>query len=332
MGPVMLDLNSTSLQADERELLAHPAVGGVILFSRNFSEQAQLLELVREVRAVRPELLLAVDHEGGRVQRFRQDFTLIPAMGSFRQLADQSQALRRATAAAYVMASEVRACGIDISFAPVADLHGISEVIGDRSFSADVGEAVTLLRAFIQGMRAAGMASTGKHFPGHGSVREDSHIAIPVDKRSEAEIRQLDLAVFRQLMAEQLLDAVMPAHVIYPAVDEQPAGFSHRWLQQILRSELAFDGVIFSDDLCMAGAHVAGSVTERAAAALNAGCDMLLVCNDRPAAEQVVEWVGGAPTPLRPQVAAMVGAQPQGLLTLRRDPRWQEAQAILHAG
>lgn len=332
MGPVMLDLISTSLQADERELLAHPAVGGVILFSRNFSEQAQLLELVREVRAVRPELLLAVDHEGGRVQRFRQDFTLIPAMGSFRQLGDQTQALRRAEAAAYVMASEVRACGIDISFAPVADLHGISEVIGDRSFSADVDEAVTLLRAFIQGMRAAGMASTGKHFPGHGSVREDSHIAIPVDKRSEAEIRGYDLAVFRQLMAEQLLDAVMPAHVIYPAVDEQPAGFSRRWLQQILRAELAFDGVIFSDDLCMAGAHVAGSVTERAAAALNAGCDMLLVCNDRSAAEQVVEWVGGSPAALRPQVAAMVGAQPQGLLTLRRDPRWQEAQAILHAG
>lgn len=332
MGPVMLDLNTTSLQVEERELLAHPAVGGLILFTRNFAEEAQLLELVREVRAVRPELLLAVDHEGGRVQRFRRDFTLIPAMGSFERGGDLAEGCRQAEAAAYVMASEVRACGIDISFAPVVDLHGISEVIGDRAFSADVATAVTLLRAFIKGMTAAGMGATGKHFPGHGSVREDSHIAIPVDRRSEAEIRQLDLEVFRQLMAEQLLAAVMPAHVIYPAVDDRPAGFSPLWLQQILRRELAFDGVIFSDDLCMAGAHVAGSVTERAAAALDAGCDMLLVCNDRKAAEQVVEWVGGAPAPVRPQLAALGGARAEGLKTLRSDRRWQAAQAILHAG
>lgn len=332
MGPVMLDLISTSLRAEERELLAHPAVGGLILFSRNFEEEAQLLELVREVREVRPELLLAVDHEGGRVQRFRRDFTLIPAMGSFRQLADPAEACRRAQAAAYVMASEVRACGIDISFAPVADLHGISEVIGDRSFSPNVDEAVVLLRAFIAGMNEAGMGATGKHFPGHGSVREDSHIAIPVDRRSEAEIRELDLAVFQALMATGDLAAVMPAHVIYPAVDAHPAGFSPRWLQQILRQELAFDGVIFSDDLCMAGAHVAGSVTERAAAAINAGCDMLLVCNDRKAAEQVVEWVGGAPAAVRPQLPALGGAKVEGLLTLRSDRRWQQAQAILQAG
>lgn len=332
MGPVMLDLISTSLRPEERELLAHPAVGGLILFSRNFEEEAQLLELVREVREVRPELLLAVDHEGGRVQRFRRDFTLIPAMGSFRQLADPAEACRRAQAAAYVMASEVRACGIDISFAPVADLHGISEVIGDRSFSPNVDEAVVLLRAFIAGMNEAGMGATGKHFPGHGSVREDSHIAIPVDRRSEAEIRELDLAVFQALMASGDLAAVMPAHVIYPAVDAHPAGFSPRWLQQILRQELAFDGVIFSDDLCMAGAHVAGSVTERAAAAINAGCDMLLVCNDRKAAEQVVEWVGGAPAAVRPQLPALGGAKVEGLLTLRSDRRWQQAQAILQAG
>lgn len=280
-GSLMLDIAGTWLTAEDRQLLRQPEVGGLILFARNIECPRQVDELCRAIRAVRPDLLLAVDQEGGRVQRLRQGFVRLPAM---RELARCADAPRLAEACGWVMASEVLAVGLDFSFAPVLDLdHQRSAVVGARAFEGDPQIAVTLIDAFIRGMHAAGMAATGKHFPGHGWAEADSHVAIPVDERSLDELRRCDLIPFQALSGT--LDAIMPAHVIYPQIDEQPAGFSRRWLQDILRGELGFKGVIFSDDLSMAGAHVAGDAADRIEAALGAGCDMGLVCNDRAAAE-----------------------------------------------
>ncbi|MBD1388467.1 beta-N-acetylhexosaminidase [Neiella sp. HB171785] len=299
MGPLMLDLQGTKLQADEIELLQHPSVGGVIFFSRNFESRQQVCELVAAVRqAAAKPLLLAVDHEGGRVQRFRLGFSPIPAMAAIEQLtADHPwSATQLARELGWLMASEVLACDIDISFAPVLDLNGISEVIGDRSFSANPEQVVELAGAFIDGMHDAGMKCTGKHYPGHGSVAADSHIAIPVDDRSEAEVAR-DEGVFSQLIAAKRLDAMMPAHVIYPQLDDKPAGFSPYWMNR-LRNKLNFDGVIFSDDLAMKGAEPMGSYPQRAKAALAAGCDMVLLCNDRAGVEQLLaddQWQNVTP-------------------------------------
>ena len=282
LGPVMLDLAGPELSAAESEILRHPLVGGVILFSRNYRSPQQLCDLTSAVRGVRnPALLIAVDHEGGRVQRFRDGFSSLPSMRRLGDAWDRDRAGACAAARdiAYVLASELLACGIDFSFTPVLDVDfGASGVIGDRAFHSDPAAIARLSAALIAGLREAGMASVGKHFPGHGHVRADSHLAVPVDERSYAEIEVADLVPYKELIGHGL-SAVMPAHVIYPKVDAHPAGFSSRWLQQILRADLGFDGMIFSDDLSMEGASVAGGAVERGAAALAAGCDMVLLCN-----------------------------------------------------
>ena len=278
LGPLMLDLEGVELSAEERERLCHPAVGGVILFARNVASTNQLQDLLASMREVRPELILAVDQEGGRVRRVKQGVTALPALGKLGQWWDESpvEAMGAAKNWGWLMASEMLALGFDISFAPVLDLNvGRSRVVGDRAFHGTPQAVVALGRAYIEGMHEAGMAATGKHFPGHGWVEADSHLVIPVDERPLESIKENDLQTFRQLASH--LDAVMPAHVIYREVDALPAGFSPFWLQQVLRTELHFEGVIFSDDLTMEGASVAGGYDQRARAALEAGCDMVLV-------------------------------------------------------
>ena len=285
----MVDVGGLTLTAEDKEVLAHPDVGSVILFSRNVDTPQQIAELTAAMRAVRPELWIAVDQEGGRVQRFREGFTRLPAMRQFGHQYDQEPlaALAAASACGELMAREVRAVGVDFSFAPVLDLDvGVSGVIGDRAFHTEPAAATALVRAFMQGMKAAGMMTIGKHFPGHGSVAADSHFALPVDDRSWAEIDAYDLQPFRALARE--LDGIMPAHVVYPQVDPLPAGFSSFWLKTVLREQLGFQGLIFSDDLCMEGAAGVGSMAERKDLALAAGCDVVLICNSRDAVRSVL--------------------------------------------
>jgi len=288
----MLDLNGTELSAEEIELLQHPIIGGVIFFSRNYESAAQITELTRHIRQIAgKDILISVDHEGGRVQRFRSEFTELPAVANLGMIYQNNPAEAQLLArkSGWLMAAEVRAVGIDFSFAPVLDLdYGVSDVIGDRAFHRAPDIVATLANAYTKGMKDAGMASTGKHFPGHGAVTADSHLDIPIDTRSKADIWQDDIIPFAQL-AKQGLDAVMPAHIIYEQLDKHPAGFSPYWLQEVLRRELDFDGVIFSDDLSMEGATVVGGYTERAEAAMEAGCDMILVCNARAGAIEVLD-------------------------------------------
>jgi beta-N-acetylhexosaminidase len=307
IGSLMLDIAGLVLTADDRMLLAEPQVGGLILFGRNVENPQQVRDLTDSIRAVRSDILIAVDQEGGRVQRLREGFTRLPAMGMLGQLydIDPDEALSAAATAGWLMASEVLAVGIDFSFAPVLDVNGISHVIGDRGFHAQ-GQIVTQLsRAFMQGMHRAGMATTGKHFPGHGSVEADSHIAAPVDMRTLTEIREQDMTVFFEVADE--LDALMPAHVIYPQVDPNPAGFSKYWLQDIVRGEMGFDGVLFSDDLTMQAACVVGGAGARILAALNAGCDMGLVCNNRAAALDALNALSTMHMPNQTRLAKMRG-------------------------
>ncbi|SEI93009.1 beta-N-acetylhexosaminidase [Pseudomonas linyingensis] len=325
-GSLMLDIAGTWLTAEDRQLLRQPEVGGLILFARNIEHPQQVRELCAAIRAERPDLLLAVDQEGGRVQRLRQGFVRLPSMQA---LAAAPDALQLAAQCGWLMASEVLAVGLDFSFAPVLDLdHGRSTVIGSRSFGADPLRVGELAAAFIGGMREAGMAATGKHFPGHGWPEADSHVAIPRDERSLEEIRACDMQPFARLAP--LLDGIMPAHVIYPQVDEQPAGFSRRWLHDILRGELGYRGVIFSDDLSMAGAHVAGAADARVAAALDAGCDMALVCNDRGAAELALEYLQRRGVSPALQLAGMRARRWPGQ-DYRAQPRWLEAQGALRS-
>ncbi len=281
LGPVMLDVEGTHLIDDDRKRLLDPLVGGVILFKRNYVSPDQIAELTADIRALRnPELLIAVDHEGGRVQRFGEGYTAIPAMAGLGALwdADRSAAERRAEAVGFLIAAELTASGVDFSFTPVLDLDfGRSAVIGDRALHRDAGAVTELASALIGGLTRGGAAAVGKHFPGHGFVAADSHSDIPVDPRPLSDLRAADLVPYRQLARE--LAGVMPAHVIYPEVDRVPAGFSRIWLQDVLRNEIGFDGVIFSDDLSMEGASGAGNIVARAGAALSAGCDMVLVCN-----------------------------------------------------
>jgi len=292
-GPLMLDLEGTKLSEEEAALLQRSPVGGVILFARNYQSPAQMRALIRSVRAQRHGLLIAVDQEGGRVQRFQDGLTRLPNMRSLGRLYDKDPdfALALSRSIAWLMAVELRDLDVDFSFAPVLDIdHGISSVIGDRSFHSEPEAVAALAQAWVDGMHDGGMAAVGKHYPGHGAVAADSHVAVPEDTRSLNDITAVDMVPFRQLCREGL-DGLMPAHVIYTEVDDQPAGFSPFWLQEFLRRNLGYAGAIFSDDLTMAGAAVAGDVTQRAKAALDAGCDMLLVCNDPAAAVTVVDWL-----------------------------------------
>ena len=291
LGPVMLDVLGTELTPDDVARLSHPLVGGVILFRRNFESVTQLTALTAAIRALRPvPLLIAVDHEGGRVQRFQEGFTRIPAMRELGKIWDRhpQQARHLAHQAGFVLAAELRGCGVDYSFTPVLDVdHGQSSVIGDRAFHSDPQAIAELAHHLLLGLKQGGMHTVGKHFPGHGFVAADSHLAIPVDERRFVDIELCDLVPFRQMIAFGLT-AVMPAHVIYPAVDSRPAGFSPVWLKDILRGKMGFEGCIFSDDLSMEGATVAGGIVQRASAALNAGCDMVLVCNKPDSADELL--------------------------------------------
>ncbi|HWK61647.1 MAG TPA: beta-N-acetylhexosaminidase [Eoetvoesiella sp.] len=324
-GPVMVDIEGTELTAHEKERLRHPLVGGVILFARNFANREQLAALCQAIHAERDEpLLIAVDHEGGRVQRFRTDgFTPIPAMGVFGEIwmDDSLAAMRLATETGYVLGAELRACGVDLSFTPVLDLdYGVSKIIGNRSFHREPQVVAMLARGVIQGLMLAGMASCGKHFPGHGAVEADSHHEIPVDTREFEAIMQEDAAPYGWL-GDMVLPSVMPAHVIYSSVDPNPAGFSKFWIQEVLRDKLMYDGVVFSDDLTMEGATVAGDILARAQAALGAGCDMVLVCNRPDLADDLLARLQFA---LRPESVSRI----RRLMPRQPAPDWAALQSL----
>mgnify|MGYP006426818731 CR=1 FL=1 len=309
-GPLMIDLESTRLTEVERDRLAHEAVGGVILFSRNYQSPAQLRGLIQSMREIRPRLLIAVDQEGGRVQRFHSGLTRLPPMRAIGRLHEQDPERSRALArgAGWLMASELRDLDVDLSFAPVLDLdHGASTIIGDRSFHGDPEVVTALAGAWIDGMHEGGMAAVGKHFPGHGAVTADSHVAVPEDKRSLETILASDAVPFRELAGK--LDAVMPAHVVYSQVDSDPAGFSAFWLREVLAKKLGFRGVIISDDLMMEGASVAGGPEDRSDAALEAGCDLLLVCNSPDTTGLLID-----------HVSQRDSKAPAGLVALRGKP------------
>ncbi len=290
LGPVVVDVAGLALSEKERERLCHPLVGGVILFSRNYQSPEQLADLTRSIHDLRsPQLLVCVDHEGGRVQRFRQEFSAIAPMRELGRLWDRDvlAAVRQATEIGHLIGTELRAVGVDLSFTPVLDLdHGTSGVIGDRAFHSDPRVVTLLAKSLNHGLLLAGLGNCGKHFPGHGFAQADSHVAMAVDERPLAAILAQDAAPYAWL--GRSLSAVMPAHVIYPKVDAQPAGFSRKWLQSILRKRLGFDGLIFSDDLTMEAATVVGGITARATAALTAGCDMVLVCNRPDLADELL--------------------------------------------
>lgn len=332
----MLDLRGPVLEQDEREILRHPLVGGVILFSRNFAGTEQLTELTGNIHALRnPPLLIAVDHEGGRVQRFRKGFSALPPCRCYGDLYDREHSLGLACAekAGWLLAVELLAVGVDFSFAPVLDIDtGQSEVIGDRAFHSRPEAVAELAKSFCRGLKSAGMAAVGKHFPGHGSVREDSHKAVPVDDRRFELIAMNDMLPFERLLGAHL-QGIMPAHVIYAQVDSQAAGFSAYWLQQILRQQLGFQGTIFSDDISMAGAEIVGNYDKRARAAIAAGCDMVLVCNNQPAAIKLLDTLDVAVSPAsQVRLIRMHGREPKmSLRQLRADAAWQAAAAELLA-
>ncbi len=326
IGPIMLDVMGLTLTSEEKETINHPNTGAVILFSRNYQDPGQVTELIGSIRAARNgNILIAVDQEGGRVQRFRQGFTRLPAAASYAQSPELAQV------AGWLMAAELLAVGIDFSFAPVLDIDcGVSEIIGDRSFSADVTWVTRLSSAFRKGMNEAGMAATGKHFPGHGAVALDSHLTLPVDDRDLDTIRKKDLIPFKQLITEGL-EGIMPAHVVYPNIDPNPAGFSPFWIQQVLRKELNFNGTVFSDDLSMEGAASVGDFPERARQAQVAGCDMILVCNNPVAAGQVLDALPINHDPIREQrLIRMQGKALMNREQLMQTEKWQQLSTLIN--
>ncbi len=330
LGPIMLDVLGTELTEDDVTRLLHPMTGGVILFRRNFVSVTQLTELTSAIRALRPTpLLIAVDHEGGRVQRFHDGFTRIPAMRELGKIWDRSpqRARHLAHQTGFVLAAELRGCGVDFSFTPVLDVdHGQSSVIGDRAFHSDPQAIAELAHHLLMGLKQGGMHTVGKHFPGHGFVTADSHLAIPVDERPFVDIELCDLVPFRQMIGFGMT-AVMPAHVIYPALDSRPAGFSPVWLKTILRDRMGFEGCIFSDDLSMEGASVAGGIVERASAALNAGCDMVLVCNKPESADELLHGLHWEmPATSRARLIQMRGMpHPVSMVKLHEDAQFLKA-------
>jgi len=332
LGPLMVDVAGTELTAADRELLRHPLVGSVILFSRNYVDRAQLRALIEAIHAVRtPGLLIAVDQEGGRVQRFREGFSALPPLRRIGQAYDANpqQGLAMARALGWLMAAELLACNVDLSFAPCVDLdYGLSEIIGDRAFHARASVVAPLAVAYMHGMRDAGMAATAKHFPGHGAVVADSHLALPVDRRELIDLDE-DLTPYRRLIANGL-PAVMVAHVLFPAVDSVPASFSQRWIVGELRQQLQFAGLVVADDLSMAGAAGAGALPERAARAFAAGCDVLPVCNDRPGVERLLEhWKPRVDPASQLRLIRMRGRKHLGFETLEASASWRSAREWL---
>jgi len=332
LGPVVLDIQGVELNALEKEILVHPKVGGLILFSRNYEEPEQLDALVSSVRSIRKDLLICVDQEGGRVQRFKEQFTLLPPLQKIGHLfMDNPEAgLHAAKEIGWLMAAEITAHDVDVSFAPVLDLDETgSLIIGDRSFSDNAHAATRLAEAYIQGMNDAGMQATGKHFPGHGGVVEDSHLELPIDKRLKEELDQHDLYPYQQLLSQ--LGAVMPAHIVFPEVDHLPVGFSSLWLKTILKRQMGFDGVVFSDDLSMEGAAIMGDFTQRAEAALTAGCTSVLVCNRPDQAELVLEFLEARPSlAVESKLETLLHKNiSSGTEKLKQTQRWRDAQLLI---
>ena len=331
LGPVVIDPTGLALTDDDRKRLTHPAVGGVILFAHNYENPQQLEALTAEIASLRtPELFVCVDHEGGRVQRFREGFTALPPMRQLGVLWDRDRDLgrRAAHAIAYIAAAELAAHGVDFSFAPVLDLdYGGSSVIGDRALHYDPNAVGLLAAEIVQGFAAGGMRAVGKHFPGHGFATADSHVAVPQDEREIGTIMKMDVAPYRAAI-EAGLGGIMPAHVVFPKVDLEPAGYSKYWLQDVLRTKLKFDGLIFSDDLSMEGASTAGGIPERARAALAAGCDMVLLCQNPEAQERLLESLGAIEAAVPERVERM---RHSGGRDLRKSIAYREAQATLAA-
>lgn len=332
LGILMLDIEGTSISASERDLLNHSAVGGLILFARNYDSPGQLKDLVAAVRECNSQLLIAVDQEGGRVQRFREGFLALPPLQIIADayIASSDPENKLIEICAWAMAAEVLHYGIDISFAPVLDLYSSnSPVIKERAFSAEPDRVIELAGKYIDGMNLAGMSATGKHFPGHGMVDVDSHDALPCDDRSAAEILSNDYRVFAALQGK--LGGVMPAHVQYPALDENCAGYSKFWIQDKLRKELAFDGVVFSDDLSMVAAHSVGGATERAELAIAAGCDMILVCNDQPTAIEVADWIEKEGIPANERIGRMRATPAAEIANLYQEDKWETAKQLVNS-
>ncbi|KJY90945.1 beta-hexosaminidase [Vibrio neptunius] len=316
MGPLWVDVEGCELTTEDREILEHPTVGGVILFTRNYHDNEQLLALNQSIRqAAKRPILIGVDQEGGRVQRFKEGFSLIPAAESY---AKQANGEKLAQQGGWLMAAELMAHDIDLSFAPVLDKGHECKAIGSRSFGEDVDSIIRHSNAYMRGMKAVGMATTGKHFPGHGGVIADSHLETPYDQRDT--ILEQDMAIFKAQIEAGLLDAMMPAHVVFPYYDDQPASGSEFWLKAVLRKQLGFNGIIFSDDLTMEGASVMGGPAERAHQSLVSGCDMVLVCNKRDAQIEVLD---NLPVMETPQATALLKKQSFTLSELRSSDEWK---------
>ncbi|MGI9278354.1 MAG: beta-N-acetylhexosaminidase [Endozoicomonas sp.] len=320
-GVLIIDLEGQTLQPEERDLIQHPGVAGVLFFARNFHDRNQLCDLVNEIRSIRQNLILMVDQEGGRVQRFKQDFTRLPPAESYARYfnRDPQRALELIEDCGWLMAEELLSCGLDLSLAPVLDLNlGLTDIVGDRALGGEPESVIKLATAWCSGVHESGMACVGKHFPGHGGVNEDSHLTLPRDSRSLNAIEQQDMVPFKALI-EQGIEAVMPAHIVFSEVDDQPCGFSSIWLKDILRNQVGFDGLVISDCLTMEGAASAGSYSVRVEKALNAGCDLLLL-SSRDGVREVLPWLDQSSfsTPELSSLQARGGRDQEELVTMDR--------------